>query len=138
MQFHPDKCQVLRIANKRKPIIFNYTLHDHVLATVTQAKYLSVTLTNNLNWKQHVENITTSANKALGFLRRNLRINYVKAKEQALSNLCPPNIRILVHSVGSVPNILTAAAGNGAATRSPVSLQSLPPDIQRYQHDGWA
>ena len=49
-----------------------------------------------------------------------------------------PNIRILVHSVGSVPNIPTAAAGNGAATRSPVCLQSLPADIQRYQHDGWA
>ena len=54
------------------------------------------------------------------------------------SNLCPPNIRILVHSVGSVPNIPTAAAGNGAATRSPFCLQSLPPDSQRYQHDGWA
>ena len=83
MQFHPDKCQVLRITNKRKPIIFNYTLHDHVLATVTQAKYLGVTITNNLNWKQHVENKKKSANKALGFLRRNLRINSVKAKEQA-------------------------------------------------------
>ena len=83
MQFHPDKCQVLRITNKRKPTIFNYTLHDHVLATVTQAKYLGVTITNNLNWKQHVENITKSANKALGFLRRNLRIHSVKAKEQA-------------------------------------------------------
>ena len=83
MQFHPDKCQVLRITNKRKPIIFNYTLHDHILATVTQAKYLGVTITNDLNWKQHVENIIKSANKALGFLRRNLRINSVKAKEQA-------------------------------------------------------
>ena len=83
MQFHPDKCQVLRITNKRNPIIFNYTLHDHILATVTQAKYLGVTITKDLNWKQHVENISKSANKALGFLRRNLRINSVKAKEQA-------------------------------------------------------
>ena len=74
---------MLRITNKRNPIIFNYTLHDHILATVTQAKYLGVTITNDLNWKQHVENISKSANKALGFLRRNLRINSVKAKEQA-------------------------------------------------------
>ena len=57
MQFHPDTCQVLRITNKRNPIIFNYTLHDHMLATVTQAKYLGVTITNDLNWKQHVKNI---------------------------------------------------------------------------------
>ena len=48
-QFHPDKCRVLRITNYRKPIIFNYTLHDHILATVTQAKYLGVTITNYLN-----------------------------------------------------------------------------------------
>ena len=82
MQFHPDKCRVLRITNERKPIIIvNDTLglHDHILATVTQAKYIGVTITNDLNWKQHVENITNSANKALGFLRRNLRINSVKA-----------------------------------------------------------
>ena len=81
MQFHPDKCQVLRITNKRKPIIFNYTLHDHILATVTQPKYVGVTITNYLNWNQHVD-IIKSANKALGFLRRNLRINSVQAKEQ--------------------------------------------------------
>ena len=83
MQFHPDKCHVLRITIKRNPIIFIYTLHDHILATGTQAKYLGVTITNDLNWKQHVENITKSANKALRFLRRNLRINSVRAKEQA-------------------------------------------------------
>ena len=76
MQFHPDKCQVLRITNKRKPIIFNYTVHYHILATVTQAKYIGVTITNDLNTKQHVENITKSANKALGFLRRNLKNKY--------------------------------------------------------------
>ena len=122
---------------KRKPIIFNYTLHDHILATVTQAKYLGVTITNDLNWKQHVENITKSANKALGFLRRNLRINSVKAKEQAYLTYVRP---ILEYSctVWDPYRIPTAAVGNGAATRSPFCLQSIPPDIQRYKHDGWA
>ena len=41
-------------------------------------------------------------------------------------------------SVGCVPYIPTAAVANGAATRSPFCLQPIPPDIQRYQHDGWA
>ena len=139
MQFHPDKCRVLRITNKRKPIIFNYTLHDHILASVTQAKYLGVTTTNDLNWKQHVENITKSANKALGFLRRNLRINSVKAKEQAYLTYVRP---ILEYSctVWDPYRIIipTAAVGNGAATRSPFCLQLIPPDIQRYKHDDWA
>ena len=62
---------MLGITNKRKSIIFNYTLHDPILATITRAKYPGVTITNDLNWKQHVENLTKSANKALGFLRKN-------------------------------------------------------------------
>ena len=66
MHFQPDKCQVLRITNKRKPIIFNHM--TIILANVTQAKYIGVTITNYLNGKQHVDNITKSANKALGFL----------------------------------------------------------------------
>ena len=137
MQFHPDKCQVLRMTNKRKPIIFNYTLHNHILATVTQATYLGVTITHDLNWKQHVENITKSANKAYLtyvrpiFLRRNLRINSVKAKEQAYLTYVRP---ILEYSC----TVWDPAVGNGAATRSPFCLQSILPDIQCYKHDGWA
>ena len=53
-----------------------------VASGVPQGKYIGVTISTDINWKQHVENITKSANKALGFLRRNLRINSVKAKEQ--------------------------------------------------------
>ena len=44
----------------------------------------------------------------------------------------------VVSSKCSVGNGRVRDEGNGAATRSPVCLQSLPPDIQRYQHDGWA
>ena len=83
----------------------------------------------------------TSKNCATHFLMESCLI--IPAKWRCL-NFRPctarssPNIIILVHSVGSIPNILTAAAGNGAATRSPFCLQSLPPDIQRYQHDDWA
>ena len=109
MQLHTDKCQVLRITNKRKPIILNYTLHDRILATVTQAKYLGVTITNDLNWKQHVENINKSTNKALRFLRRNLRINSVKAKEQAYLTYVRPILKYscTVWELGSVPTNYT-------------------------------
>ena len=80
MQFHPDKCQVLRITNKRNPIIFNYTLHDHMLATVTQAKYLGVTITNDLNWKQHVKIIFKKKQKNMY-----IHITYVRP---ILENSC--------------------------------------------------
>jgi len=28
MEFNPDKCEVLKIHRKKKPVIFPYTLHD--------------------------------------------------------------------------------------------------------------
>ena len=48
MEFHPKKCQVLNITNKKKPVKFTYTIHGHVLDTVKSA---SVThLLQQLNW----------------------------------------------------------------------------------------
>ena len=37
MEFHPDKCQVLRITNKTKPIQVNYNIHDVRLSQVESA-----------------------------------------------------------------------------------------------------
>jgi hypothetical protein len=45
--------------------------YGHTLELVTSAKYLGLTITNKLQWDQH---ITAKANKTLGFLRRNLKI----------------------------------------------------------------
>jgi hypothetical protein len=39
MNFHSDKCNVLTITKKRKPIKHQYTLHGHILEQVTSAKY---------------------------------------------------------------------------------------------------
>jgi hypothetical protein len=83
MQFHPDKCKVLTITNKKKPINHTYTLHGHSLEHVSEATYLGITFKKDLNWNQHVNNITNKANKALGFLKRNLRINSIKVKQIA-------------------------------------------------------
>ena len=39
MDFHPDKCQLLRVTNKRKVISANYSIHGHKLLRVDKAKY---------------------------------------------------------------------------------------------------
>ena len=44
---------------------------------------LGVTLRKDLNWNLHINNTCNKANKALGFLWRNLRINSMKVKQQA-------------------------------------------------------
>ena len=49
MSFNPDKCGIIHISRKQKPIIFQYTLHNQVLKSTNKAKYLGVTITNDLN-----------------------------------------------------------------------------------------
>jgi hypothetical protein len=39
-----------------------YTLHNQILKSTNTAKYLSVTITNDLTWNHHINNITNKAN----------------------------------------------------------------------------
>ena len=90
MEFHPQKCQVLRITRKAKPITANYDLLGHQLELVKSAKYLGVTIQSNLNWNIHINDITSKGNNTLSFLRRNLKINSVPLKECAYKTLVRP------------------------------------------------
>ena len=54
-----------------------------MLETVSEAKYLGVTLTHELSWSTHVNLVATKANRTLGFLRHNLRKCPVILKETA-------------------------------------------------------
>ena len=57
MEFHPDKCQILRITNKRQPLKFTYNIHNIDLHVFKSAKYLGVTIDSNLNWTVQTENV---------------------------------------------------------------------------------
>ena len=83
MAFHPEKCNVLTITKKRNPIKFNYILHGHSLEHVTSAKYLGCTITSDLKWGPHINNICNKANSTIGFLKRNLNIVNKSVKERA-------------------------------------------------------
>ena len=58
MEFNADKCEVIRITTKKNPIIYNYQIHQTTLQSTEQAKYLGVTITPELSWKCHIDNIT--------------------------------------------------------------------------------
>ena len=90
MEFHPQKCQVLHITPKRKPVLASYTIHGHTLEEVSSAKYLGVTLENNLSWNSHVDTIAKKANNTRAFLQRNLQQFPKKTKELCYTTLvCP-------------------------------------------------
>ncbi|XP_071133190.1 uncharacterized protein [Mytilus edulis] len=92
MAFHPDKCNVLSVTTKRQPLKHNYTLHNHILESVTSAKYLGITLQSNLKWDKHIDDNISKANKTLGFLRRNLKTSNQNIKSQAYQALVRPKL----------------------------------------------
>ena len=60
-----------------------YYLHGKELEkSVDSAKYLGVTISKDLSWNSHIENITVSANRTLGFVKRNIKKKKNKKKQQ--------------------------------------------------------
>ena len=70
MCFNAAKCNVMRVSRTRDPILFNYSLTGQVLGEVMDAKYLGVTLSNDLEWSKHMATMTNKTNSKLSFLRR--------------------------------------------------------------------
>ena len=85
MRFHSSKC-----TNKRNPVQVNYQLHGHILACVSSAKYIGITVTDDLRWDTHIKSICDKANRTIGFLRRNLSVGSVSIKQQAYFSLVRP------------------------------------------------
>ena len=74
MEFNAGKCQVIHITPSKSPIKSRYFMHNQELESVDAAKYLGVTSSKDLSWNTHINNITSTANKTLGFVKRMLSL----------------------------------------------------------------
>ena len=96
MKFNVSKCHSMRVTrlHPSRHIQFNYTLHLHqqTLEKVQSAKYLGLTITDDLDWGQNISKITCKATKTLGFLRRNLALAPRHTKEVAYKTLGRPQL----------------------------------------------
>ena len=94
MKFNVAKCHSMRVTRHLpdKQILFDYTLHQQKLEQVQSAKYLGLTITDNLDWGQHVSEISCKANKTMGFLRCNLALALRHTKEVAYKTLVRPQL----------------------------------------------
>ena len=92
MEFHPEKCNVLRITRKKSKTTFPYTLHNHTLKEVLSAKYLGVTISNDMTWNNHTDNTAAKANRKLGFIKRNVKTKDRKIKEKAYTTIVRPTV----------------------------------------------
>ena len=81
----------MKITNK-KTLEFDYKMNDSSLTPVNHHPYLGVELDSNLNWNQHINNITMKGTRALNFLKRNLHNCPPSIKEKAYTTLVRPCI----------------------------------------------
>jgi hypothetical protein len=66
---------------------YNDILKGHTLDSVDTPTYLGITISSNMTWNAHINNMTSKAQKLLGFLRRNLHIKNEHTKSMAYKSL---------------------------------------------------
>lgn len=106
MAFHPQKCTTIHISRKRHPIKASYHLHGHTLEEVPSGKYLGVTISEDLSWREHINATSAKAIRSVGFLRRNLRNCQKSIRSQAFTTL----VRPVLEYVGSLPTTTDQSA----------------------------
>ena len=103
MKFNVAKCHSMRVTQHQhhKQIIFDYSLHIQTLENVQSAKYLGITITDNMGWGQHVSEVSSMAAETLGFLRGDLAFAPGSAREVACRALVWPGLGCAAPSLGS-------------------------------------
>ena len=92
MQFNPSKCQVLQITKRAKPLNTKYILHNVEIESVSAAKYLGVTIEDDLSLTKHIDITTRKANQTFGFLKRNIWVHNKALKSVAYKTLVRPQL----------------------------------------------
>ena len=132
MEFNPSKCVVIHITRSRTPVRSQYLLHGQVLESVTGSKYLGVEISSNLLFNSHIQNITTSASRSLGVLKRNIRSKIPELREMTYKTLVRPLVeysssvwsRYTKSNIARLEMVRRRAAA-GLLVNTPQMLQSL-------------
>ena len=67
-------------------------LHNVELESASAAKYLGVTIADDLTWSPHIDNTTKEANWPLDFLERNTRVQNKDLKSVAYKTVVRPEL----------------------------------------------
>jgi hypothetical protein len=93
MEFNVTKCYLLSITKKTKLASkFTYRMNNEEISKVPSSKYLGATISDNLSWNTHVDNITSKASKTLGLIRRTLGSCSQEVKTKAYQTLVRPSL----------------------------------------------
>ena len=82
----------MRITLRHNTINADYHLGGCTLSMVTQYPHLGVTISNTMSWQNHLNNITSRANRVLGLIKRNLGGTSQKLRQEAYFSLVRPHL----------------------------------------------
>ena len=92
----------ISITRNRNIVDNQYKLHGQILETVSLAKYLGFITTSDIRRNNHITNISSEANRSLGFLRRNLQVPPIKIKTKTTLLLSDPFLRTACSTVWDI------------------------------------
>ena len=93
MKFNVANWHSMRVSRHQhhKHMLFDDSLHKQTLENVQSAKYLGITISDNMDWGINTfQNFFSKATKTLGLLRRNQAFAPKSTKEVAYKTLVKP------------------------------------------------
>lgn len=132
MSLNPKKCQCMCFSRSLSITYPVFLLNSVPIDSTNQYKYLGLHLTPNLSWHTHIKTIISSANRSLGYIRRNFRSSpenlkrilyttIVRPKLEYASSIRHPHQKNLTDSIESVQNRAARFIFNDYSRTSSVS-----------------
>ncbi len=113
-----SKTQLLPITRSRNQPTITISVNGHTISPCQSVKYLGVTLTQNLTWSLHINNICKSSKRQLGLIHRKLRHAPSKLRHQIYRTTTLPT-RILLCCLGPTSASPQTKPGERAKVCSP-------------------
>ena len=85
-------------------------------------QYLGITISQDMKWTKHITQTYSRANKALGFIKRNVKVRSPRIKEKLYNSLVHPHVP-MVPSWGKT----NTPTRDGPTSRSTMDTKTKPP-----------
>lgn len=92
MSLNVNKTILISFHRRRNFSTPEYTINNCPISLSDSFKYLGVNISHDLTWANHVNQITNSANRVLGYIRRNLTLAPSSVKLLAYNTLVRPKL----------------------------------------------
>ena len=92
MSFNTKKCHILSISRHRLKPILSYKIGPDLLTPVDSYPYLGVTISSDLRWNIHINNVCARAARTLNLIRRNIYRCSTDSKSLAYTSLVRPHL----------------------------------------------